>query len=194
MDLLFDILTGLGLALAVGVRPFAPALVGGGLAAGDVMVDYNGTDFEFLEEPVFLIAAGALFLITLVLQVRGVDGFGGPLGAALAGIGIGLGALFFAATLDDGSDTWWPGLIAGAACAALASASTRSLLSRTAARLDKAAARALPLYAIVTGAALAALAVVAPPVSVLALGFFAFLLKGSGRREGEKYAGLRILK
>ena len=41
---------------------------------------------------------------------------------------------------------------------------------------------------------LAGLAVVVAPVSVLALGFFAFLLRGGRRREGEKYAGLRILR
>ena len=37
-------------------------------------------------------------------------------------------------------------------------------------------------------------AIVAAPISALALGFFAFLLSGGRRREGEKYAGLRILR
>ena len=41
---------------------------------------------------------------------------------------------------------------------------------------------------------LAALAVVVAPLSLVALGFFAFLLRGGRRREGEKYAGLRILR
>jgi hypothetical protein len=194
VNLLLDILTGAGLAAAVGVRPFLPALVAAALAAGDVLIDFDGTEFSFLESPGWMGALAAALIVAQVLQLRGMDGINGPLGSALAGIGIGLGALLFAATLDDGSDVWWPGLIGGAACAALASAATRSLLTRTSARLDTAARRALPLYAVMAGMLLAALAVVAPPVSVLALAFFAFLLRGSGRREGEKYAGLRILR
>jgi hypothetical protein len=38
------------------------------------------------------------------------------------------------------------------------------------------------------------LAILLPPVSVLAIGFLIFLLIKGQRREGEKYAGLRILR
>ena len=37
-------LQGIGLALAVGLRPFLPALLAGALARGDVGVDFDGTD------------------------------------------------------------------------------------------------------------------------------------------------------
>ena len=37
--------------------------------------------------------------------------------AALGGVGLGLGALLFAGTLDDRYATWWPGIIGGLLCA-----------------------------------------------------------------------------
>ena len=56
------------------------------------------------------------------------------------------------------------------------------------------AGAALPVYVDGAAGVLAALSVVVAPISVAALGFFAFLLRGGRRREGEKYAGLRILR
>jgi hypothetical protein len=41
---------------------------------------------------------------------------------------------------------------------------------------------------------LAALCVLAPPVAIVAIGFFVWLLLGGRRRGQEKYAGLRILR
>jgi hypothetical protein len=41
---------------------------------------------------------------------------------------------------------------------------------------------------------IAALSILIAPVSLLALGFFVWLLAGGRRRAGEKYAGLRILR
>ncbi len=62
------------------------------------------------------------------------------------------------------------------------------------ARLDEETRKALPVYFEGAAMLLAALAVVVAPISAVALGFFAFLLRGGKRREGEKYAGLRILR
>src|SRR5262245_36477427 len=56
MDTLLDILQAAGIGAAVGIRPFLPALVVGLLALGDLGIDFEGTDFAFLEEPPFLIA------------------------------------------------------------------------------------------------------------------------------------------
>jgi hypothetical protein len=105
-----------------------------------------------------------------------------------------MGALLFAGTLDDRFDTWWPGIPAGIACAALAAAAARSLLSRVRRRLDQEAAAALPVY--VEGAALvlAGLSVLLPPLGLAGLVALGLLLVRSRRREGEKYAGLRILR
>jgi hypothetical protein len=89
MKIVLDVLQGLGVSAAAGLRPFLPALVVGGLAAADAGVDFDGTDFAFLEDPGFL-AAMAAGLVLSILGRRYVEG--GPGEAALAGLGIGLGA------------------------------------------------------------------------------------------------------
>jgi hypothetical protein len=190
--LLIDILQGAGLAGAAGIRPFLPALVAGALASGDVGIDYEGTPFSFLEAPGWLLAVVLALIVSVVLQRRGVPER--VLDSSLSGLGIGLGALMCAGALADHGYVWWPGILGGALCAALAGAATHSLVVRTRARLDAEARSALPVYLEGTAVLLAALAVVAAPISAVALGFFAFLLRGGRRREGEKYAGLRILR
>ena len=49
MDYLLALLQGLGIAAAIGIRPFLPTLLVGALAAGDLGIDFEGTDFVFLE-------------------------------------------------------------------------------------------------------------------------------------------------
>jgi hypothetical protein len=191
MKLIIDILQGLGLASAAGVRPFLPVLAAGAFASADVGVDFDGTPFAFLEAPLFLLIVAIVMVVTFLLRSR----LDTPAGlAALSGIGIGFGALLFAATLDDRHAVWWPGLIAGLLVAALAGAAVRDLFTRTRSRLDAEAAAALPIYAEAVAVVLAALTILVPPVSIVAVGFFVWLLAGGRRREGEKYAGLRILR
>jgi hypothetical protein len=192
MRLLIDILQGVGLAGAAGMRPFLPALVAGAFASADIGIDYEGTPFSFLEAPAWMLAVVLAVIVVVLLERRGRAE--GVVESALQGIGIGLGALLCAATIADHYDLWWPGLIGGGLCAALAAAATRSLLVRTRARLDPEARAALPVYVDGASGVLAALSVVIAPISILAVGFFAFLLRGGRRREGEKYAGLRILR
>ncbi len=192
MQLLIDILQGAGLAGSAGLRPFLPALAAGALATANVGIDYEGTPFAFLEAPLWLVAVAVAMAAAAVAARRGV-----PLGrleSAEQGVGIGLGALLFAATLADNTGMWWPGLLAGGLCAALAAAATRSLMLRVRARLDDEARAALPIYVEGSSLVLACLAILVAPVSVVALGFFAFLLRGGRRREGRRYAGLRILR
>ena len=191
MDFLLDLLQGAGIAAAIGIRPFLPVLLVGALAAGDLGIDFGGTDFAFLESPWFLLALVVALVVTTLLRSR----FETPAGeAALGGIGMGLGALLFAGTLADRHGTWWPGIIGGLVCAFIAQQGARSLLTRTRARLDAEAAGALFLYAEAAALLISGLAVLIPPVSVLALGFFVWLRLGGRRREGEKHAGLRILR
>lgn len=192
MKLLIDILQGLGLSQAAGVRPFLPALVAGGAARGDVLVDFEGTDLSFLESSWWLAAIAALALAGLVL--RGEIAGRTPLAAAFQGIGMGLGGLLFAAVLADDGYTWWPGIPAGVAAAWLSGTALRELFGRAAARLDDEARSHLPVYGEGIAVVLAALAIVAPPVSLVALAFFAWLLLGGRRRAGEKHAGLRVLR
>jgi hypothetical protein len=68
------------------------------------------------------------------------------------------------------------------------------LFGRVRSRLDREAAAALPIYAEGVAVVLAALSILIPPVSVIAVGFLVWLLARGRRREGEKYAGLRILR
>jgi uncharacterized membrane protein len=191
VKLLLDILQGMGVSAAAGLRPFLPTLLVGALAADDLGVDFDGTDFSFLESPWFLLAITVALVVTTLLRSR----FETPAGeAALSGIGLGLGALLFAGTLDDRYATWWPGLLAGLLCAFIAQQGARSLITRTRARLDAEAAGALFLYTESAALLLAGLSVLIPPISVLAITFFIWLRLGGRRREGEKFAGLRILR
>lgn len=191
VKLLLDILQGMGVSAAAGLRPFLPTLFVGALAADDLGVDFDGTDFAFLESAWFLVALVVALVVTTLLRGR----LETPAGeAALGGLGLGLGALLFAGTLADRHATWWPGIVGGLVCALIAQQGARSLLTRTRARLDAAAAAALFLYAEATALVLAGLSVLIPPVSVLALGFFVWLRLGGRRRDDEKHAGLRILR
>jgi hypothetical protein len=191
VKLVLDICQGMGVSAAAGLRPFLPTLLVGALAADDLGVDFDGTDFAFLESAWFLLAITVALIVTTLLRTR----LETPTGeAVLGGIGLGLGALLFAGTLDDRYSTWWPGIIGGLLCALIAQQGARSLLTRTRARLDAEAAGALFLYAEVAALLLAGLAVLIPPISVLAIGFFIWLRLGGRRREGEKHAGLRILR
>jgi hypothetical protein len=195
MKLALDILQGLGLASATGLRPFLPALLAGALASGDVGLDFDGTAFAFLESPVWLLVL-AVALIATVFTRKLLESPRGE--AALAGIGIGLGALLCAASIDDRHDTWWYGLLAGALVALLSSSVSRSLFARVRARFtsagDAQAAAALPWYGEAAGLVIAGASVLFPPLALLAIGFFIALLVTGRRRTDQKYAGLRILR
>ena len=196
MDLALAIAQGIGLALACGIRPFLPALLAGALAAADLGVNFGGTDFAFLERSWFLLAVVVALAAVVALERRRGAALldAGRLGAAVAGAGIGLGALLCAGSMADVSTTWWPGLPIGLACAAIGQAAARGVLTGAAARLDAEARAALPLYADGASLALAALAVAVPPLSLVALALCLWLLLRRRRRKGEKYAGLRVLR
>jgi uncharacterized membrane protein YgdD (TMEM256/DUF423 family) len=196
MDTVFDILTGAGLGAAAGIRPFLPALAAGAFASANLTIDFDRTDLAFLEAPGWLLAIVVALLVTVIAQRRlGAERMeNGPLGAAVSGLALGVGAVLFAGAVADHSDLWWPGLIGGLLCALLAERAVRTLVRRTRSRLDPKAGEALTLYADGSALLLAVLAILVPPVSVIAIGFLIALLLRGRRREGEKYAGLRILR
>jgi hypothetical protein len=174
MDAFLVICQGIGLATAAGVRPFLPALLAGALAGADSGLDFDGTDFAFLEQPVWLIAVVAALAAVVGYERRRPEAFeAGPLGAALAGMSIGVGALLFGASLADEGHPAWAGLVAGIPCAALANASARNFFARV---------------------GIAGLAILVPPVSLVVLAGLAVLLLRGRRRDDEKYAGLRSLR
>jgi hypothetical protein len=197
MSLFMDIGTGAGLAGATGVRPFLPPLLAGALARGDVGIDFDGTDWSFLESPAFLGAVVVLGLVAYGVErsrPAQPDGGRSPLDVALLVVAVILGALLFAGTLADGGHGVVLGLLAGPLCALLAGLAVGGLAARARRRLDAGAAALLNVYADTAALVLAAIAVFVPPLSFVALIGFAVLLLGSRRREGEKYAGLRVLR
>jgi hypothetical protein len=192
MSVFMDTTTGMGLAGATGVRPYLPPLLAGALARSDTGIDFDGTDWRFLESTWFLLAVLVLGVIAYVAERseanrRFVELFSGVAGVVL-------GALLFAGALADGGSESWPGLIGGAICAALGWQAVGGLIERARTRLKDAAAALFTAYADGVALLLAAIAIFLPPVSILAiLGFIVLLLAGR-RREGEKYAGLRVLR
>ena len=196
MDFLLDLLQGAGIAAAIGIRPFLPVLLVGALAAGNLGIDFDGTDFAFLEQaPALAIVLVMLAIATFAVRRAGPEAPERPPYVAIfAALAVALGALQGAASLADRDHPIIPGLLVGAACAALGFVAVRDLLVRTRRRLDADTAGTLPVYA--EGAALGAagLSVLFPPLALLVIAGLVALLVGGRRRSGEKYAGLRILR
>lgn len=196
MHLAFDIFQGMGIAAAVGIRPFLPAVAAGALAAGGVEISFKHTDYAFLQGLPFifvmLIAAVALVSVGLTmgnsLQSR-------PFVVLLSLISLALGALFFGASLCRDGHAAWPGWIGGVICAGIAIAATQPFLARLRSRMDaETAAVGIPVIADGTALLVAVLSIVAPPIGVIVVLALLWLLY-QGRRGGDaKYAGLRILR
>jgi CDP-diglyceride synthetase len=197
VQLLFDIFQGIGIAAAAGIRPFLPGLAAGLLAAGNVEIHFDHTQFHFLQAAPFLlvVAVLALALIGLEASRRGASVDASPTGWVLAACGAAMGALFFGASLCRDHHPSWPGFVGGVICAVIAVLAARPFLTRLRSRLDaEAAALGVPLIAEGAALLLAILSVVAPPVGVLALiALIVLIVRGRGR-EDQKYAGLRILR
>jgi hypothetical protein len=195
MSLILDIGQGSGLAASSGVRPYLPPLLAGALARGDVGLDFSGTDYSFLEQPWWLVLMFVLAVISYAIERRQPGAATSPRVERVLGLlGLVFGALLFAGSLADTGHTSWPGLIGGAACAALGFAAVSGLLMRTRRRLDSSAVSFLAAYADLLSLALAGLAILIPPISFVALAGFVLLLMGGRRAGGQKYEGLRILR
>ena len=192
VKLLLDILQGLGLSQAAGIRPFLPALVAGGAARADVLIDFEGGPFAFMENPWWLAALAALAPGALILRHELAKR--GPVAAAFQGLSLGMGALLFCAVLSGDGYVWWPGIPAGLAGAWLSMTAIQDLFDRAGSRLDEQARAHLPVYGEAIAVVLAALSIVAPPVALVSAGFFIWLIVGGRRRRGEKHAGLRVLR
>ncbi len=174
------------------MRPFLPPLLAGALARGDIGIDFDGSGWQFLESPVFLVAVLALAVAAYLAERSGIDRRSLLIASSvLAAV---LGALLFAGSLAAGDGPAWAGIAGGVLCAALAAAAVGGLFERAARRLDDSAAALLLVYADVAALVLAAVSIFVPPVAFLALIAMVVLLVRGGGGGDEKYAGLRILR
>jgi hypothetical protein len=195
METVLDILQAAGIGAAVGIRPFLPALLVGALAAGDLGVDFDGTDFSGLERgPWLLLMLVGLVLFDFARRRAGDERL--ETGAAfyvLAALAVGVAGVLGGGSLADRGHSVAAGIVVAALCAILALAAVPPVFARVRARLG-AEAGLLPLYREALALAAAGLAVLVPPLAVLIVAALLILLAGGRRREGEKYAGLRILR
>ena len=196
MHLVFDIFQGIGVAAAVGMRPFLPALAVGALGAADAQIDFSHTSYSFLEQAPFLLVMviGVALLGVTERQATREMLEGRLVTLTLAAASLIIGALLFAGALAQDHYAVWPGLIGGVICAGVGLMATRPLLERVRTRLDQQTAGMLPLFS-ESGALLAAvLTVLLPPVGVVVLALLLWLLYAGRGRSEQKYAGLRILR
>lgn len=204
--LFFYIGLGAGLAAACGLRPFLPLLLAGALAtSGALGVSFSEGAYSFLEADWWLLVVVVALVLAYVLQM--VFGLApaidptertkrpGPLGASLAGLGLGAGALLFAGTLAAHGDAAWAGVIGGFLVAGLAQRASGPVIARARTRLpDRGAREALTLYLDSASLVLAALVALVHPLGYVAVALLAWFVWRMRSRSDEKYAGLRILR
>ena len=196
MDFLFDLLQALGVGAAIGIRPGLATLLVGVLASADLGVDFDGTDYAFLEEGPFLLGVIALVALSDLgrrhlgpeLADRGVGL------AVFAAISVAIAVVVGAGTMADRDQPLFAGVLAAGVAAVIGFFAARSLFARVRRRLDPQAQAALPVYGEGAGLAAAGLSVAFPPLAVPIVAGLVWLLLGGRRREGEKYAGLRVLR
>jgi hypothetical protein len=200
VHLAFDIFQGIGIAAAIGIRPFLPSVAAGALGAGDVQIGFDHTSYGFLESLPFLLVmvVGTVLLVVLDQQIwaeRPIHLHRGIPVVVLTLISLALGAMFFAGSLARGHYLAWPGWIGGVICAGIGIAAALPFLTRLRSRLDEAAASiGLPVISDGSALLIAVLSILVPPVGVVALIGLLWLLYRGQQRGEEKYAGLRILR
>jgi uncharacterized membrane protein YgdD (TMEM256/DUF423 family) len=196
VHLVFDIFQGIGVAAAVGMRPFLPALAVGALGAADAQIDFSHTSYSFLEQaPFLLVMVIGVALLGATERAATREMLEGRLVTlTLAAVSLIIGALLFAGALAQNHYAVWPGLIGGVICAGIGLMATRPLLERVRARLDAQTAAMLPLFSESGALVAAVLTVLVPPVGIIVLALLVWLLFAGRGRSEQKYAGLRILR
>ncbi len=147
--LFFYIGLGVGLAAACGLRPYLPALLAGALGSAEAL----GVGFTApLPLPAGRLVAdrgraSCSWAPTCCSCASSQERFQAASQPAIVAQAVAVGALLFAGTLAAHGDAWWPGLIGGAAAAALALRASGPMVLGARARLpDRAAREALTIY------------------------------------------------
>ncbi len=194
MHLAFDIFQGIGIAAALGIRPYLPSLAVGALAAAGAEIHFSHTHYHFLQSVPFLaVMVVATVLLALLESRSSLDSrLATPV---LAAFSLVLGALFFAGSLARGGYSPAPGFVGGVLCAGVGLAASRPFLARLRSRLDtQSAGVGVPVIAEGSALLAAVLSVLAPPLGLVVLLALLWLLRSGRGREDTKYAGLRILR
>ena len=195
MDTTFDILQAIGLGLAFGLRPVLAPLVVAICAAVNLAVDFEGTPFEFLENPIVLAILAVVAVLGIVESGRAARGKGTFDARGWLVLALVFGGLFGAGSVAEHSDSWFIGAIVGVIAAGLGWAATNPLVAGARKRLEGEPEASLILPAVVELIAVvtAFLSLVFPPLAVIALVAVLVLLVRGRKTAGESYAGLRTL-
>lgn len=191
MNYLFDLLQGLGIAIAAGVSPFLPLAVVATAALLKLSTSFENTPFDFLSSPV-VIAIAVLLAVIAVASDRKLKSQVKTVLLPLASLAI--GGFAAAASVADRSGTWWPAAIAGVLAAAFGLWASKPFIDRTSQRLPDSANRTLSATTALAAAVGALLALLWSPLAVLLLVALLWLAIGNRRQQSRKHAGLRVLR
>ena len=204
--LFFYIGLGIGLAAACGLRPFLPLLMAGALGSNHALgLGFDHGGFDFLQSGWWLLVVAVALALSYAAQILlGLDPIaevserkvrGGPLAAALGGLGFGAGMVLFGGVLAAHGDSPWPGLIGAIFVVGVSQRVAGPVIAGARKRLpDRAAREALTVYLDAAALVLGALVALLHPLGYVALVALAWFLWRRRARAGEKYAGLRILR
>jgi Domain of unknown function (DUF4126) len=192
MDLFLAISTGIGTSLATGMRALLVPLLVGAMGAANAGIDFEQTGYDWLEATWWLVLLVVLIVSAWLLDRNGVD----YPEAIWVVVGMGLGGILFAGSLEDENYFGTLGIVPGIICALVGFVAARAFLGGAVERLAARGEGGGTIDALgdLAALAIAALAVLLPPTAYVAVGFCLWVLVARWRREGQKYEGLRILR
>ena len=192
MDLFLAISQGIGTSLATGIRALLVPLFVGAMARANAAIDFEHTGYAWLESTWWLALLLVLVAAAWLLDRSNVEV---PEGV-WAVVAMGLGGMLFAGVLEDDDYFGTSGIVPGMLCALVGFLAARAFLGGAADRLRARGegTGTVQMLGDLGAIVIAALAVLVPPVSVVALALCGWVLVARRRRAGQKYEGLRILR
>ncbi len=192
MDLFLAICQALGLGLALGIGGPLVALFIATMAALEVGIDPEGTDWAFLGSEWFVLL---MFVANVIGFYTDRERQMNPMRSA--GFAAAIGAIAGAAALASEGEPAAIGFAVGAAAGVFAGMVAGQVLAGAQARAereDTAAPGTLSLLFAFAGIVVAALSLFVPPVAILVAIALIGLAVSRRRKAGEKHEGLRVLR